>query len=519
MDLMGLGRRMGHGGWPRRFYLGRSVLDQRRPRFLRSTSAGWLGASPFTMGPDPQRKGVLSILSFALHPHTRQRARRLPETMLLIGRLSFGLAVWYVAALLAAGVVWGTGPSVAANWALIALCYGLASPNRPERKRETRPERLWRQFAEFAPSELSGLRPCTCHFAEPKESNGVYFQEWGYRRVGRPTDLEVAAALCQVLDLATVPEIAERYILHLAPGRAVERLVIGRGSIALKWRDDRVNDREALLYRGLAPCVLRVLGAPRMLGAAAVGPTHLLFLDWVRGVAADWGKSVDVVRAFGHLGHVHAVTARLLNGPRCLFSTGEAWEELLPGVTATDGADGEPLVLDTGDLRAENFILLDEGGVCLLDFENMAVRPRVAGLRQLCEHSALAKGALADLALAAYWAGARWPDEMRAFRAQLCGARRGRWTEGARFNVLLSRSVASLRQTATRTDRPSIVDPENWTGRAGVDKQSRAAWGSTIQPSSKPRLSSRFCAKRRHWRRSRRSGTCTRRCCTGGGTR
>ncbi len=61
-----------------------------------------------------------------------------------------------------------------------------------------------------------------------------------------------------------------RETLHAAPGRAAERVARAPGvEFLLKWRDGRPDDREALLYQGLAPTVLGLLGllgAPRLLG-------------------------------------------------------------------------------------------------------------------------------------------------------------------------------------------------------------------------------------------------------------
>ena len=44
--------------------------------------------------------------------------------------------------------------------------------------------------------------------------------------------------------------------------------------------------------------------------------------------------------------------------------------------------------------------------MCLLDFENMAVRPRGQALRQLREDACVPQGPLGELALSAYWAAA-----------------------------------------------------------------------------------------------------------------
>ena len=223
--------------------------------------------------------------------------------------------------------------------------------------------------------------------------------------MGCPDDITLALAAQQALGLTSLPALADRRVLHATQGRAVERVRINGRPVALKWRDDRVQDREALLYRGLLPPVHRALGAAPLLGATCMSGTHLLFLAWVEGVPADWAKPADVRLAFEHLGRVHALTGRLIADSPEAFATAEAWAELLPRGPATARDVEDPLVLDPGDLHADNFLLLEGGGVCLLDFENMAVRPRGQALRQLRDDTSMPQGRLGELALSAYWAG------------------------------------------------------------------------------------------------------------------
>lgn len=237
--------------------------------------------------------------------------------------------------------------------------------------------------------------------------------------MSRPDDGGLARAAGQVLRLARCPMLASRSVLHAAPGRATERVEIDGQLVAVKWRDDRRDDREALLYRGLSPAVLQALGAPRPLGAGRIGETHLLFLEWVEGVPADWGDPGHVRRAFGHLGRVHATTAARLARAEGLIATAEAWAELRPEPAGTDARGPEPLVLDPGDLHADNFLLRPDGGVCLLDFENMRVRERARALRQLRDDGAMPQGALANAALTAYWEAAGWAGDVAAFQRRL----------------------------------------------------------------------------------------------------
>lgn len=237
----------------------------------------------------------------------------------------------------------------------------------------------------------------------------------------RPDDAQLAAAAMAALGLRTLPGVDRRSVLHAAPGRCVERVELDGRAMVVKWRDDRREDREALLYRGLAPAALRALGAPALLGAVSRGATHLLFLAWVPGVPADWEQPGDVRRGFARLGLVHACSARLLASGPAALADAAARAELGAERRAPDPDD--PLVLDPGDLHAGNFLLRPDGGVSLLDFENMAVRPRGLALRQLWTDPALPRGDLADLALAAYWRAAGWRDDARGFRA--------RWREPA----------------------------------------------------------------------------------------
>ena len=224
--------------------------------------------------------------------------------------------------------------------------------------------------------------------------------------MGRPDDATLALAARQALGLSSLPRVAGRRVLHAAPGRSVERVEINGRPVVLKWRDDRLQDREALLYRGLLPPVHRALGAAPLLGATSMSGTHFLFLAWVEGVPADWADPADVRLAFEHVGRVHALTGKLIADSPEALATAEAWAELLPGGPATACDVGEPLVLDPGDLHADNFLLLEGGGVCLLDFENMAVRSRGQALRQLRDDASMPQGWLGELALSAYWAAA-----------------------------------------------------------------------------------------------------------------
>ncbi len=214
----------------------------------------------------------------------------------------------------------------------------------------------------------------------------------------RPSDALLAAAVRRALRLPGRAGITERDLLHATDGRAVERLVVAGRPVVVKWRDDRPQDREALLYRHLHPQVLALLGAARPLGARRLGNTHVLLLEWIEGTDADWTVARDVRLAFTHLGRVHRATAaRLARGPDAI-GTPEAWAELRPDPREAAG----PLVLDPGDLHAGNFRLRPGGGVCLLDFENMRLRPAEAALRPLREDASMPQGPLADLARAAY---------------------------------------------------------------------------------------------------------------------
>lgn len=233
----------------------------------------------------------------------------------------------------------------------------------------------------------------------------------------RPDDDVLAVAARRALGVRAAP-IRDRRLLHAAPGRAVEAVRIAGRALVVKWRDDRPADREALLYQGLSPGAHRLLGSAPMLGATGVAGTHLLFLAWVDGVHPDWSDPGDVHRAFAHLGRLHAGTARLIRSAPGALATDVAWRELGP---EPGDADGEPLVLDPGDLHAENFLLLPGGGVCLVDFENMAVRPRDRALRQLGRDRSMPRGRVLDLALCTYWAAAGWEGDAAAFRRRVRG--------------------------------------------------------------------------------------------------
>ncbi len=226
--------------------------------------------------------------------------------------------------------------------------------------------------------------------------------------MGRPDHAALALAAQDALGLSALPELAAgRRVLQAVQGRAVERVQINDRPVALKWRDDRPQDREALLYRGLLLRVHRALGAPELLGATGISGTHFLFLAWVEGVPADWSDPADVRLAFGHLGRVHMLTGRLIADSPEALATAEAWAELVSGGPATARDVGEFLVLDRGGLHADNFLLREGRGVCLLDFEYMVVRPRGQTRHQLRDDASMAQGPLGELALSGYWAAAR----------------------------------------------------------------------------------------------------------------
>ncbi len=220
----------------------------------------------------------------------------------------------------------------------------------------------------------------------------------------RPTDAVLAAAVGRMFHAPGRAAVSERHLLHAAPGRGVERLLVAGRPVVVKWRDDRPEDREALLYYGLQPAVLRLLCAPRPMGALCLEGTHLLFLEWLEGRDADWTAAADVRRAFTHLGLVHrASAARLRRGPAALAGP-SAWREIQPEAAEASG----PLVLDPGDLHAANFRLRPEGSVSMLDFENMRLRAPQTALRPLREDESTPRGSLAVLARSAY--AAAWPD-------------------------------------------------------------------------------------------------------------
>ncbi len=227
--------------------------------------------------------------------------------------------------------------------------------------------------------------------------------------MSRPDDATMASATAAALSLEAVPRPVRREVLRASAGRAVERLEFAGRAAICKWRDDRPNDREAVLYRGLRAPVLAALDGPHLLGCLSAGGVHLLFLEPLEGSHPDWDDPAHVRRTFGHLGRLHRRTARMLEARADAFADATAWAELRADGYPDDGVPGEPWVLDPGDLHAENFLLQGGGRVRLMDFENMAVRPRRRALRQLREDRSLPQGPMAILALYAYWQAAGWP--------------------------------------------------------------------------------------------------------------
>lgn len=243
--------------------------------------------------------------------------------------------------------------------------------------------------------------------------------------MGRPGDAAVLAEASRLLGWPGA-SLGERVLLRERPGRWVERVRLQApggdraATIILKGRWDRVDDREAILYRGLRPAVLRLLGAPRLLGAGRLGPVHLLWLQQLPGGSADMGNPEHVQRLFRHLGRVHAMSAAWLirHPPRRLADQG-AWAVLRPGGPAVPG---EPEVLDPGDLHPDN-ALLTRDRVRLVDFENLAVRPRLAAVAAALRDAGLqGQGCLEALALQAYCQGAGWGDGLAGLALRLPGS-------------------------------------------------------------------------------------------------
>ena len=230
-----------------------------------------------------------------------------------------------------------------------------------------------------------------------------------------PDNAVIASAANRALGIP-VGTVRSRTFLHRAPGRAVERLVFADRTMVLKWRTGRVSDREALLYRELTSEVKLLLRLPDFLGATCIEGTHFLFLECVEGTPLDWTGRHHVRHGFEHLGRLHGQTAAFITDAPHRLASQEAHPELW--YERPVGSDEDPLVLDPGDLHGENFLLRPNGTVCLVDLENMAVRPRLRALRQLREDPSLPTGEMADIALTAYWAAAGWRGDYGAFRCR-----------------------------------------------------------------------------------------------------
>ena len=166
---------------------------------------------------------------------------------------------------------------------------------------------------------------------------------------------------------------------------------------ALKYRNDRTNDREGWLYASLPSKILTAYNAPRLLGRFHLGAIHGFVLEWLDGTPADHGDPAQAARVAAHVGAAHAATQLL-----CLSVTDR---RLLPD--SVDELPDEPLVFDSGDLNAANFLLTGDR-VHTVDFEGAAVRRR-----------GRAAAALPESVLPTYWQAGWGCDGDAGWRAFL----------------------------------------------------------------------------------------------------
>lgn len=193
-------------------------------------------------------------------------------------------------------------------------------------------------------------------------------------------------------------------------GRAVEVVTLQSGQkVVAKYRNDRAECREALFYRHLLHRASGLVPGYRGEATTASG-WHILVLEPVEGRTADWSRSGDRARALSALARFHAMfeaghVEELLRPPvppvlwaeatpdpidpeglsRAYFEAIRTVRSALPPsmadrlMQAGDDVVGaivaEPLVLDPGDVRPENVLLLPHRAV-LLDFENIGIRRR-----------------------------------------------------------------------------------------------------------------------------------------------
>lgn len=173
-----------------------------------------------------------------------------------------------------------------------------------------------------------------------------------------------------------LPVRRERVQVRIDPegrGRRVERLTLADGRpAALKWRDDRPDEREGWLYANLPSEVLAAYGAPQLLGRFQVGAVHGFVLEWCDGTPADYAHPAQAARVAAHVGAAHAATQK--------WAASVTDRRLLPD--PVDAFPDEPLIFDSGDLNALNF-LLTATRVHTLDFEGAAIRRRARAVTAL----------------------------------------------------------------------------------------------------------------------------------------
>jgi hypothetical protein len=203
--------------------------------------------------------------------------------------------------------------------------------------------------------------------------------------------------------------VQQRWTDTAGIGRTVELVQLGTGAyVVAKCRNDRPTCRESLFYRHLlAPAGVAGTLVPGYLGSGTTeGGVHVLVLEYVPGRAADWRSAADRALAMAALAAFHArfqgtticdVSPALCRAPLATEAAPD------PGECAPPAGASDPLVLDPGDVRPENFVLVPgvrgrAGRAVILDFENARVRRRSAALASML-HNCGQGGRLADQAI------------------------------------------------------------------------------------------------------------------------
>jgi hypothetical protein len=218
----------------------------------------------------------------------------------------------------------------------------------------------------------------------------------------------------------------------------VELVTLASGRrVVVKSRNDRETCRETLFYRSVLSCAgIGGKLVPAYLGSGTTaGGVHVLVLEYIAGRQVDWRNDDERGLALHALADFHArFEGRTLAEVFPALAAPPLLGEAVPDpqatlVTTESVTTTDPLVLDPGDVRPENFVLASDpaskrgGRVILVDFEKAGVRRRSVALATMLRNCPPGGDPLADYAQMAHHVS-RFPLRSMAFPAAIGGRMR-----------------------------------------------------------------------------------------------